>query len=356
MSYQPKTNNMKRTKNLLIATTAIVAIAATLFVGCKKDKDETENQPDKTEVLANRIKAFQKLRDAINSGAKTEGTMTVDEMREMLCLVSNYEHSEHETYCLNTTLDTLHVAMPTVDMDGYVSETDVVEVYNAYETELLDRMGSVGDNMDVPSLFSIVLPSGEAKENDDIEIIFTRGQEAVYEPLSSLINGPFDGICLYWGWELGSCNNSIGIPGTDAAVELSRCFKFDYSAYNGTFYFWDVEYVDYVGTDSILSGHANWNYWESGFVTDCDQWLFYYLGNLSGGPEPCLCEDELNCEYVNIKNDFSLSSGSKYYSPTYGSPFFECRIAGIYDKNPREFRAHLLHVTYANYHYAPYQY
>lgn len=117
---------MKRTKNLLIATTAIVAIAATLFVGCKKDKDETENQPDKTEVLANRIKAFQKLRNAINSGAKTEGTMTVDEMREMLCLVSNYEHSEHETYCLNTTLDTLHVAMPTVDMDGYVSETDVL--------------------------------------------------------------------------------------------------------------------------------------------------------------------------------------------------------------------------------------
>ena len=103
-----------------------------------------------------------------------------------------------------------------------------------------------------------------------------------------------------------------------------------------------------------LTTHPEWNYWESGYVTDCEQWLFYYLGDVNS--EPCLCEDELNCEYVNIKNDISLSNGGKYYSPTLNSPYFECKVDDTYVKEfGSEGRLHVVHVTYANYHYTPYQ-
>ena len=275
----------------------IAALAMTLSLGsCKKEKENMAAKATdiKAQALQNRINAFQTLRDNVNSGVKSEGTMTVEEMRETLCLVVNYEHSEHETYCLNSTLDTLHVAMPTVDLNGNVSESDVVAIYNAFEAAFQNKMAEVGDDMDVPSLFSIVLPVGEAKESEEIEIIFTRGEETEIMPLSPTVNGPFDGLCYYWGYSLGPCNGSLGIYNSDAAQELTKQFKFDYSAYNGFFYFWDVEYVDYVGTTMYLTTHPEWNYWESGYVTDCEQWLFYYLGDVNS--EPCLCEDELNCE------------------------------------------------------------
>ena len=338
---------------------AMAALAMVLAMGsCKKEKEEvTAKAIDiEAQALQNRINAFQTLREKVNSGMKSEGAMTLEEMRETLCLVANYEHSDHEAYCLNSTLDTLRVTMPAVDMNGNVSESDVVIVYNDFEAAFQNKMAEVGDDMDVPSLFSIVLPVGVAKESEEIEIIFTRGEETESLPLPPTVNGPFDGLCYYWGWRLGPCNGSFGIFGSDAALEMTKQFKFDYSAYNGTFYFWDVEYVDYVSTNVYLITHPEWIYWEPGYVTDCEQWLFHYLGALPDSlPEPCLCEDLLNCEYVNIKNDISLTNGGLYYSPVHNSPFFECRISSKYEKNPEEGRLHVVHVTYANYHYTPYQ-
>ena len=343
-------------KKLFSFAICAMAVLAMMFAmdSCKKEKENVAAKDIKAQALQNRIKAFQTLRDNVNSGVKSEGTMTLEEMRETLCLVANYENSEHETYCLNSTLDTLHVAMPAVDLNGNVSESDVVAVYNAFETAFQDRMATISDDMDVPSLFSIVLPDGGAKESEEIEIIFTRGEETESAPTSPTINGPFDGLCYYWGWGLGPCNGTFGIPGSDAAQEMTKQFKFDYSGYNGTFYFWDVEYVKYVGTNVFSTYHPEWNYWVPGYETDCEQWLFYYIGDVS--PEPCLCEDELNCEYVNIKNDFSLTNGGKYYSPTLDSPYFECRVKDTYFKDMGLVgRLHILHVTYANYHYTPNQ-
>lgn len=346
-------------RKFFITTLLVAAAVSVAVVSCKKEKENmaTKAVDIKAQALQNRIEAFQTLRDNVNSGVKSEGTMTVEEMRETLCLVANYEHSEHETYCLNSTLDTLHVAMPAADLNGNVSESEVVAVYNAFEVAFQNKMAEVGDDMDVPSLFSIVLPVGGAKESEKIEIIFTRGEETEILPLSPTVHGPFDGLCYYWGLGLGPCNGFIGIPNSDAAQEMTKQFKFDYSAYNGTFYFWDVEYVEYVGTDTYLTTHPEWIYWNPGYnITDCEQWLFHYIYPIEpGDPEPSMCEDDLNCEYVYIKNDFGLATGALHNSPTYNSPFFECKIADKYEKDPEEGRFHVAQVTYANYHYTPNQ-
>ena len=123
---------------MCVAALIVAAIVSVTVVSCKKDKDEvvTKATNSEAQALLNRIEAFQTLRDAVNSGAKADGSMTVEEMRQALDLVSNYEHSEHMTYCENTVLDTLHVAMPAVDGEGYVSNADVVATYNAFETAL----------------------------------------------------------------------------------------------------------------------------------------------------------------------------------------------------------------------------
>ena len=164
---------------LCVAALIVAAIVSVTVVSCKKDKEEVvKTTNSEAQALLNRIAAFQTLRDAVNSGAKADGSMTVEEMRQALDLVSNYEHSEHMTYCLNTVLDTLHVAMPVVDGEGYVSNADVVATYNAFETALEKCMLGVNDGMDVPSLFSIVMPEIGTKDGNVIEIVFTRGEES----------------------------------------------------------------------------------------------------------------------------------------------------------------------------------
>lgn len=352
---------MKKKTILCVAAVIVAAIVSVTVVSCKKDKDEVVKATNsEAQALLNRIEAFQTLRDAVNSGAKASGNMTVEEMRETLCLVSNYEHSEHETYCLNTTLDTLRVPMPVV-IDGNVSEADVVATYTAFEEALQECMESINDEMVVPSLFSIVLPKIGSKDEDDINIIFTRGQEAESEPINSpMASGPFNDICYYWGLDMGRCDGGLSTP-TDAADELTRYFKFDYSPYNnGMFGFLNIEYVSYVATNDFSVYHPEWTYWEpTTYATGCDTWLFWHYGVLgSSDPEPCLCEDELNCEYVGIKTNVALTSGEKYYSPIYHLPFFECYVRDYMIQktgSQPHGRVHVAYVVYANFIYTPNQ-
>lgn len=345
---------MKKFSKYFVAATIVVAATAAILVGCKKENDEPKDNGRQSEaaVLVNRINNFLELRDAVNSGAKADGSMTVEEMREILCMVSNYEHSEHETFCHNTVLDTLEVRMVPMT-NGNVLESDVVAVYNAFETELESCMASVDDGMDVPSLFSIVLPENGARDEEDIKIIFTRGQEAEPEPISSpSVSGPFHNKCWFWGLDLGSCDGGPGTP-TDAADELTRYFKFDYSTANGTVIFTNVEYVNYIATNVYITSHPEWTYWEPIYnVAPCDKWLFFLNGPLPiDDPEPCMCEDRLNCEYMNVDEFIVNDLGPLHYSPNYHSPYFECIVndVALYKENLIYGRLHVAEVKYANY-------
>lgn len=322
---------MRKRKSLLIAVMVIVATAATLFVGCKKEKDEAAASADRSEAqaLLNRIEAFQTLRDAVNSGTKADGSMSVEEMRQALDLVSNYEHSEHMTYCQNTVLDTLHVAMPAVDGDGYVSNADVVATYNAFETALEKCMLGVNDGMDVPSYFSIVMPNGEAKDGNDINVVFTRGIPSN----DSLVAypGPFgEDDDWYWGENRGKCNGDTCCYGYDAADQLSLKFKFDNTPPGPGWILAlsNVEYVEYIATTVEYTGGNPYVYYEDPNPESCsDKWLFVHqvdFGN--GGYIPCIDHDELNCYYRNITRLICRSSGPLHFSPTYHSPYNQCEV------------------------------
>lgn len=351
-------------KNVFCIVAVIIAtIASVTVVSCKKEKEELAAKAPNSEAqaLLKRIHDFQALRDAVNSGAKADGKMTVEEMRETLCLVSNYEHSEHELYCQNTVLDTVKVRMVPVDMDGNVSESDVVAVYNAFEMELENILESIDDDMNVPSLFSIVLPNTGTRDEEDINIIFTRGQESEQSPALPSVSGPIEDLCLVWGLDGGHCNPIQGLNDQwDAADELSTYFTPNTtSPGNGAYQlFWDMEYVEYIATNVFSvdnSYFSNYTYWiPDDIVTPCTDWLFNQYGPLEEGQdEPCLCEDEMNCEWFNITEHIVSETGALHYSPNFHSPYYCCVVKDYFllYPDPKVFcdRYHTARVCYAHY-------
>lgn len=346
---------MKKFSKYFVAAAIVVAATAAVLVGCKKEKDEPNGNGRQSEaaVLVNRINNFLEMRDALKAGTKSSGSMTVEEMRQILDLTTNYEHSNHMTYCLNTVLDTMYFAMPRIDVNGCVSEADVVKVYDAFEVELEKKMLAVNDAMDIPSYFSIVMPEIETKDGD-IRIIFSRG-EASDEEDGLGPAGPFGiGDCYKWGMGLGHCPPDSTARRTDAAMELSRLFKFDRSAM-GNDYVLLLSNVEYVTYTPYAYPYGNMTYWEPTVTPSCaDRWLYCICGEFE--EEPCICWEELNCYYYNVNQFVVHENGPLHNSPIYNSPYFECSFKGAHLYNPQEndpqkrsVRIHALTVTYAGY-------
>ncbi len=341
-------------KNIMcVAALIVAAIVSVTVLSCKKDNDEvvTKATNSEAQALLNRIEAFQTLRDAVNSGTKADGSMTVEEMRQALDLVSNYEHSEHMTYCHNTVLDTLQVAMPTVDGEGYVSNADVVATYNAFETALEKCMLGVNDGMNVPSCFSIIMPDTGAKDGNNIQVIFTRGKEST-RPDNSTNSSD---LCLYWGYGLGAYSPPSLSIFDDATDFLSQLFEFyEEPPFQGSWLIMsNVEYVSYVAYDYPYDT-LGWVYWEPTTSPSCaNHWLYVTAGEYDY--EPYICWDELLCYYHTVNNIVENPNGVLHYSPTYHSPYFDCSFAwhhlyGTFSQK-RSVRIHSLRVKYANYYW-----
>ena len=345
---------MRKRRSLLIVVMVIAATAATLFVGCKKEKDEAVTNVDRSEAQAvlDRIEAFQTLRDAVNSGAKAEGSMTVEEMRQALDLVSNYEHSEHMTYCENTVLETLHVARPTVDGEGCVSNADVVATYNAFETALEKCMLGVNDGMNVPSYFSIVMPNGEAKDGSDINVVFSRGVPAN----DSLVAypGPFgEDDDWYWGENRGKCYDDC-CYGVDAADQLSLVFKFDNTppVPGSILVLANVEYVEYISHDvDYTLGNPFVLFVDPNPQSCSDYWIFAYEVYNGSNGVPCIDHDEMNCYVGNINRLICSSSGPLHFSPIYHSPYNQCELIDrdLYPKSVQQYITVLVHTARVRY-------
>lgn len=339
---------MKKKTIMCIVVLIVAAIVSATVVSCKKDKDEvvTKNTNSEVQTLLKRVNDFQTLRDAVNSGAKADGSMTVEEMRQALDLVSNYEHSEHMTYCLSTVLDTLHLVMPAVDGEGLVSEADAVATYNAFETALEKCMLGVKDGMDVPSYFSIVMPKAGAKDDDDINIVFFRGaadEDPCNEKHTS--EGPYtEEDNWYWGLDLGPCDQT-GYTGRmiDAADKLTQQFGVlsPGQQHSGQSYIvYNVEHAGYAPCEtSLLPGYI---YYVDPNMEDCAAtWLFYH----EGSDEPCISYDELNCYWRSIRRNIVLPFAPLHYGPVTNSPYHICTIEDrVFYRRTK--KVHLANVVY----------
>ena len=315
-------------KSFKLAALFVAAAISVAVVSCNKDKETEEpvasqSQNSEAKELLNRIYAFQELRDNVDSGAKSGESMTLEELRDNIDLTFNFEHSQHATPFDYATLDTFYVRMPQVDVNGNVSAADAIATYNTFETSLEHLLVNVEDGMDVAKCFSIKFPEVNAKGEDLIQVIFTRGEGDDLYTSSS----PFqEGDDYKWGKSLGYCDNISAGRNTDAATELTRVFKYkpDEEHEGMISLIMDVEYVGYKSYEDPQNIYPRHIYYYEPTLQCGHNWAFYFVGSCD--EEPCIEFEEMNC-YNNSKiRIFESPTGALHWGPTSGSPFHECII------------------------------
>lgn len=356
---------MKKMKIMLLSTMVIVAMAATFFVGCKKEKNEALTQPEKTEAqtLMNQIMAFQTLCESVNSGMKTEGVMSVEEMRQNFDLITNYEHSEHLTCCVNTVLDTLYLAMPPVDENGNITNMDAVTTYETFETEFQNHMEMVNDGRNIPSYFSIVMPEKTGKAEENITIVFLRGEERKEAKNSRNTlddDGPFiQGLDnWYWGNNLGRCKWEIVNAHSDAAEQLTEEFVFvippEHQGEN--YLISNVFHVNYRPCEPNIPTITSQYYVDTDMEDCADTWLFCY--RTTDSIDFCVMYSELNCYWRSIERNIVDPDAPLHFilHPDYNSlqvPYHTCsihwnRFSRIENNGLYYYQVHYAHVIYCN--------
>ncbi len=342
-------------KYFKIAALFVAAAISVAVVSCKKDKETEEpvasqSQNSEAKELLNRIYTFQELRDDINSGAKSGESMTLEELRDNIDLTFNFEHSQHATPFANATLDTFYVRMPQTDANGNVSAADAIATYNAFETSLENLLANVEDDSNLVKNFSIKFPDTGTKNEDAIQVIFTRGLRE--DP--SAASDPFEeGDDYIWGKMLGYCDPQPGARATDATVALTRLFQHvpdeEHEDMFGIIY--DIEYVGYMSYEDPYNRYPQYNY--NNISLQCGhKWLFCEL--VYGNDEPCITYDEMNCYSRNNNIIFESPNGALHWGPFSGSPYHECIV--IWEEDPIHLvdyinKFHAIIVTYAKISY-----
>ena len=338
-------------KHLKLATLFVAAAISVAVVSCQKDKETEEpvasqSQNSEAKELLNRIYAFQELRDDINSGAKSGESMTLEELRDNIDLTFNFEHSQHATPFDYATLDTFYVRMPQTDANGNVSAADAIATYNAFETSLENLLANVEDDANLAKNFSIKFPETGAKNEDAIQVVFTRGINDGFQ--SSM--GPFGTRDNYiWGKLLGYCDPSQNTGrNTDAANELTKKFQFTPDEEHGDIFshIYDIEYVGYKSYEDLFNLFPKYIYYNDTTLTCGHRWLFYDY--VYGDEEPCITYDEMNCYWRSINELVVSPNGALHWGLYSGSPYYECTIE--WEERPQGRYYHKIHaciVTYA---------
>lgn len=333
-------------KSFKLAALFVAAAISVAVVSCNKDKETEEpvasqSQNSEAKELLNRIYTFQELRDDINSGAKSGESMTLEELRDNIDLTFNFEHSQHATPFANATLDTFYVRMPQTDANGNVSAADAIATYNAFETSLENLLANVEDETNLAKNFSIKFPETGTKNEDAIQVVFTRGERNLYPS----DGGPFvKGDDFYWGGLLGNYGPTQNASKTDAANELTK--KFQHVHDENTFSkIYDVEYVGYKCYEDPQNLFYKHIYFED--PSSSEYWLFCFIGDCD--IDPWIGYNDMNRYWRKINALVVSPNGALYWGPTSGSPYYECVVEDVWAAAKdidKCIKAHVLNITY----------
>lgn len=324
---------MKSLTKTIAVTAVLITTAATIFVSCKKDNDETFTQNRQTEVKSEaqvvyeKVKRFESLRKSYHSNSRGDnGTVPVSEARLILDASINYEYSDISRYLEDKDTDTLCYTAPTVNSQGEVALNDLIDIYDRFSSDIEKMENTV-------NLFMVTFPDANTR-NNNIEIVYTRG---IPTPTPTPTPTPGVHISYPFGsdedWIWGMDNGRCDIGGySDAAQELTKKLAnatsggtrgnsipaqpmpYD-SAYMNPIMIWDVEYVDIFSTEKMNT-------------EGCDEYWLFYAENVPIGDISTYCIDNLylNCYYRSAKELVLSETGCYHYSPILNSPYREVEI------------------------------
>ena len=338
----------------------MVATCIVIIVGCKKEKEDTADPSQTTneaQIALDKIHAFQSLCKTVKCGIRTDGVMSVEEMRQLFDLTANYEYSQHMVYSVSTVLDTIRVPMPALDEQGNVTEHDAAISYETFVTEFHRCMEAVEDGRNIPSYFSILMPDKKGHDGDDIVIVFMRGIEGKYplEKNSKNVNDndPFVEYLddWFWGDSLGLCKYDPYNCSSDAAQQLSEEFVFviPQEHQGDSYYVSNVIHTRYRPLLKSINGVSS-IYYEDPYMDCAETWLFGDISPID--LTPCISWFEMNCFYHSIVRNIVNPTAPLHMAPTGSittSAYHYCIIepyAFLFDIN--YYKMHVAHVIYCD--------
>lgn len=339
---------MKSLTKTIAVTAVLITTAATIFVSCKKDNDETFTQNRQTEVKSEaqvvyeKVKRFESLRKSYHSNSRGDnGTVPVSEARLILDASINYEYSDVNRYLEDRDLDTLYYTAPFVNSQGEVALNDLIDIYDRFSSDIEKMENTV-------NLFMVTFPDANTRSNN-IEIVYTRGTPTPTPtpvPTPNVPNYPFgDDEDWIWGMDNGRCD----IGGySDAAQELTK--KFANTTRGGQIgvadtaqikpMIWDMEYDDIWATEKLND-------------EDCSTYWLFYVENvpIEDISSYCIENFELNCYYRSICRYVVSETGCFHYSPNLNSPYREIVINwDYYEQVALAGYCNLYHYAYITYY------
>ena len=230
---------MKKFSQLFVATAICVTTMATVLYGCKKQEEgPRSNSAAQTEqgMSPSERKVLDFLADyeAVKRGAKAEGeAVTPEEARWQWETTLNYCYGfPDETLC-NTRLDTVRVAMPKTNEEGYLDYGDILEAYGNIVATVREVYKAIDLEDKTLQLVMLRLEKCISKDDvsDSLDIVLNTGSnisEGVSQwtqPTGPWYVGPFDKDDDWiWGLDQGRCDGTE--PGSDAADQLNRAIAY----------------------------------------------------------------------------------------------------------------------------------
>lgn len=209
---------MKNKKNLLLALAVLMAIAATIFVGCKKEKDERDPVAnDSLTEMGNMDDYLLAFKKKLLSAEKGEETLSIDQAQRDLGNLLNFDFGDANYATDKYQYDTLYVPLNLAD--DQIDMSQLAETYNSAVADIIE----VYNRVDLPekSISSIsCLISNDSKDHKTAIVqlvVCTRG-------LSSYSFNYFDETDNWsvWGGR-GKCDGTC--VGEDHVSMLKKAYE-----------------------------------------------------------------------------------------------------------------------------------
>lgn len=332
---------MKKLLSFTISAALLTALAATVFVSCKKDLHEiaqgNSQITEKTEaqIVYERIVRFREALKAYHSDSKTDnGYVSPSEARSILDGAINYGFSDVNRYLVDTELDTLYYDAPAMDAEGNVAVNDLIDIYDRF-------VSAIGDDANSVNYFMILYPQTGTRDSD-VKIVFTRGNNQPQPGLIPCLDYFEVGDDWIWGFDAGKCDHSVTVG--DAAQELTKKCK---AMFNQGRTRDDADTLTIIHTYDVDYDTKSFDELQS-IVDGVDCWLFH-AENLTPDEvsEYCITYNLLNLYFRNLYGAVILNTGCFHYSPDYHSPIREIIIRSeINNKNSYMDIFHSAFMTY----------
>ena len=178
---------MKNFTKTLFAAIIVVATVAAIMVGCKKEesaqmKDGAAQTEQNMSESEQRVLDFLADYDAMKRGVKTEGEPVCPEDVRWLCETTlNYRHGFSHLLTTNRRLDTVRVALPKMNEQGYIEYMDVLRTYDKIVGAVRETYKAIDLEKKTLQFVMMTIEDGHDRDcSEEIVVVMNTGSETEY--------------------------------------------------------------------------------------------------------------------------------------------------------------------------------